>query len=265
MSTQALKAVQLGVGDMKDVITSLTPQEWAAPSACAGWSVQDLVAHLSSNFKETVDPTPVPPDAPRLAAERAMDALVDARRGWSSEQVREEYLGYCDQAVAVLASMQEEPLASTVIPLADLGHYPMHQLADAFAFDHYCHLRMDLVAPGGPVERTLPAPDGTRLGPTIGWMLAGLPQMQPDLHATVEVDRPLTLVLTGPGGGQWTIRRDGDVLVVDDSADPVVATIESDGDAFVRWGTTRTPWRDECQVSGDTNAAERFLDALNII
>ena len=26
--------------------------------------------------------------------------------------------------------------------LADLGVYPMHQYADAFAFDPYCHLRI---------------------------------------------------------------------------------------------------------------------------
>jgi hypothetical protein len=150
--------------------------------------------------------------------------------------------------------------------LADLGQYPMHQLADAFAFDHYCHLRMDLVAPGGPLERSLPAPDDTRLGPTIGWMLAGLPQMQPGLHTTVEIDQPLALVLTGPGGGEWTIRRDGESLAIDDGVDPAAAaTIESDGDAFVRWGTTRTPWREEALVRGDTGSAERFLDALNII
>ena len=31
-------------------------------------------------------------------------------------------------------------------PLADLGTYPMHMVANAFAFDHYCHLRIDPAA-----------------------------------------------------------------------------------------------------------------------
>ena len=50
-----------------------------------------------------------------------MDMLVDMRDGWTNQQILDEYLAFADQAVAVLASMQEEPLASTVIPLADLG------------------------------------------------------------------------------------------------------------------------------------------------
>ena len=77
----------------------------------------------------------------------------------------EAVLAFADQAVAVLASLQEEPLASTVIPLADLGSYPMNQLADAYAFDHYCHLRIDLLAPDGPIERKMPDADATRLAP----------------------------------------------------------------------------------------------------
>ena len=34
--------------DLLDLLVTLTPEEWAAPSLCAGWSVQDVVAHLLS-------------------------------------------------------------------------------------------------------------------------------------------------------------------------------------------------------------------------
>ncbi len=282
MSHEALEAVRIAVDEVKEVIVTLTPEEWAAPSRCAGWRVQDLVAHMSSNYKEIVDPSPPPAEPPDPhvgppTAEEMMEALVEPRRGWTAEQVRDEYLACCDGAVAALSALQEEPLASTMTALADLGSYPMHQLADAYAFDHYCHLRIDLLAPYGPVVRDRPPVDAVRLGPAIRWMLSGLPQMQPELVETVAPGAVLRLTLTGPGGGSWSIARSGDVLTVGPDPDPgprpdsgdgsgaPIAEIVSDGEAFVLWGTARDPWRPHCAVAGDEHAAARFLDVLNIV
>ena len=192
-----------------------------------------------------------------------MDLLVDVRDGWTHEQIRDEYLQYCDAALATLASFQDEPLASTVIPLADLGHYPMHQLADAYAFDHYCHLRVDLLAPRGPIERDLPPADDALVGPAVGWMLAGLPQMQPGLEQHLR--GRIRLVLTGAGGGTWDVARADDEIVVGNPRGDADATVTSDARAFVEWGTARTPWRDSCTITGDEALAAAFLDALNIV
>lgn len=265
MSQQALRAVRLAVDEVVAVITTLTPEEWAAPSGCDGWTVKDLVAHMSSNYAETVEPSPPPAEPIALPAERLMDLLVEPRKDWTNEQVRDEYLAYCYRAVDALAALQEPPMSETVIPIADLGSYPLHQLADAFAFDHYCHLRVDLVAPHGPIERDVPPADDARLGPAIGWMLTGLPQMQPELRAALEA--PIRLTLTGPGGGSWMIAPVGDAIVVGDaeSSAEAAAEVTSDGHAFVMWGTARQPWRDHCTVTGNAATAARFLDALNII
>ncbi|MEP7114513.1 MAG: maleylpyruvate isomerase N-terminal domain-containing protein, partial [Ilumatobacteraceae bacterium] len=165
MSREGLASAARSVDEVKLVLTSLTDDEWSAPSGCQGWTVKDLVAHMSSNFKEVVEPSPPPAEPLDLPAERVMDLLVEPRKGWSNSQVRDEYLQYCDGAVAVLTALQDEPLASTVIPLSDLGSYPMNQLADAFAFDHYCHLRIDLLAPTGPVARDVPAADDALVAP----------------------------------------------------------------------------------------------------
>ena len=269
MTAEAVAAVRLAVDEVKEVLTSLTPEEWDRPSGCAGWRVQDLVAHMSSNWKEVVDPTPPPPDPPQLPAEALMELLVDPRRGWSADEVLAEYLAYCDPAVDALAALQAEPLASVEQRLADLGTYPLHLLADAFAFDHYCHLRIDLLAPHGPVERAVPAADAVRLAPAIGWMLAGMPQMQPDLAAHVDPAGPLRLTLTGPGGGSWMLVSGDGVLRIDPADGGgdgrEVATITSDGHAFVRWATQRSPWREDCAVAGDEAAAARFLDVLNVV
>ncbi len=194
-----------------------------------------------------------------------MDLLLAPRLDWSPAQVVEELQTYGPRLLEALTALQDEPLASTPMTMSDLGTYPMHQLADAYAFDLYCHLRVDILAPLGPIERQVPPADDARLGPAVGWMLAGLPQMQGD--AFPFVDRPLVLRLTGPGGGRWTIRGTGDghvdVEPADDSAP--AATITSEAHDFVLWGTKRADWRDLATVEGDTELAQRFLDTLNIV
>lgn len=251
------------VDAVKRVITTLTDEEWARPSGCDGWTVRDLVAHMSSNYKEVVDPSPPPPEPIDLPAERMMDLLVDARDGWTNEQIRDEYLQFCDGAVAAMTAVQDEPMASQIIPVADLGMYPMHQLADAFAFDHYCHLHVDLLAPHGPIERDAPAADDALVGPAVGWMFTGIPQMQPGLER--QLTGRIRVSLTGAGGGSWDIVRDGDEIVIGDPAGEPDATVTSSAHDFVLWGTVRTPWRDHCTVDGDEAVAATFLDALNII
>ena len=266
MSQAGLEAVRLAVDEVKSVIGSLTDEEWAMQSGCDAWTVKDLVAHMSSNYKEICEPSPPPAEPVNLPAERLMDMLVEPRKEWTNAQVRDEYLAYCDSAVLGLAALQDEPLASMPVPLADLGVYPMHEYADAFAFDHYCHLRVDLLQPFGPIAREVPSADDARLGPAIRWMLTGIPQMQPGLE--LDLTAPITLSLTGPGGGTWRIAPDGDngrLVITDGAAADGVATVRSDGHAFVIWGTCREPWRQHCEITGDQEVAARFLDALNIV
>ncbi|MGY2084264.1 maleylpyruvate isomerase family mycothiol-dependent enzyme [Blastococcus sp. SYSU DS0539] len=37
--------------DLRDLLADLTPEQWRAPSLCAGWSVRDVVAHVLSYEK----------------------------------------------------------------------------------------------------------------------------------------------------------------------------------------------------------------------
>ena len=263
MSREGLASAARSVDEVKQVLTSLSDDEWSMPSGCQGWTVKDLVAHMSSNFKEVVEPSPPPPEPINLPAERLMDMLVEPRLEWSNAEVCDEYLRYCDGAVAVLGALQEEPLSSTVIPLADLGQYPMNQLADAFAFDHYCHLRIDLLQPTGPIARDMPRADDALVAPAVGWMLTGMPQMQPGLHEHLDGD--IALVLTGDGGGSWLISRNGDGIDVTPGEGAAAVTVTSSAHDFVLWGTKRSPWREACTVEGATSVAEKFLDALNIV
>jgi len=265
MTTAAVESLKAIHADLGRIIHSLSDDEWQLPSACEGWSVHDLIAHVTSNFKEMVDPTPPAEDAPsEIIAEEAMEALVEARRGWSSEQLLAEYDQHAPAAFAAMAAMQEEPTASTVVPMADLGSYPLHMIANAYAFDHYCHMYIDLLAPGGPVARRIEPATDKVLAPGIEWMLAGTPQMC--RAALAGMTQPVTLELTGPGGGTWTVQPPGEddlTTVVDGTGGD--ATVKSSAHDYVSWGTKRTGWRDSCTVTGDEAAAAAMLDALNII
>jgi hypothetical protein len=267
MTKAAIDGLHANHADMRLVFESLTADEWARPSACAGWRVQEVLAHVTSNFKEIVDPTPQPTDAPppELPAEQMVEALVTPRRTWSAEELMAEYDQYLDGALATLAAMQEEPMASTEIPLADLGTYGMHWLANAYCFDHYCHLRHDTMAPAGPISRKLPPADDVRVRPGIDWMIAGLAQMCKDQLKIV--DKPWRLELTGAGAGTFTVHPvgpNGLVTVLEEKADSV-ATVTSTAHDFVSWGTQRSAWRDSCKISGDSDYAAKVLEAINII
>jgi len=210
-----------------------------------------------------VEPAVAPKDPPPIA-EDLQDLLVVQRRDWTAEQVAEEFERYQEPAVAAFWAVQDESLASSPLTMSELGTYPMHTLADAFAFDMWCHLYIDLLAPTGPVQREVPEPEDELLKPGIGWMLTGLPQMCPTVSKVL--DRPLALHLTGPGGGRWTLRHGDPYLVVteDDNGDTAAVATSSAVD-FILWGTTRVPWRERVSLDGDTAYAARVLDEVNIV
>lgn len=268
MTTQAVDALAIIHGHMRTVFTSIAADDWEAPSACAGWSVKDVLAHVTSNQKEFVDPTPAPAEpTPPMKAEEAMEMLVAPRKDWAAADLLAEYDRYSEGWFGVLRAMQDEPLASSPLPLADLGTYPTHQLAEAFAFDHYCHLRIDLLAPTGPLDVALPEPTDAEVRPGIDWMFLGIPQMQPDDLPALVV-RPFGFELTGPGGGTWTLRpgAGGAPMTVVAGLDAdAAATVTSSAHDFVRWGTKRCDWRECASVRGDEAYGAAVLDALNII
>ena len=269
MSEAGLVASTALTHEYAEIIASLSADEWAAASLCTGWRVQDLVAHTGSNFKLLVEPPaaaesdePASSSTP-MTAEQQQEALVQDRRAWDAAAVRREFETYQDGALGVMKAVQTDPVAGAPMTMSDLGTYDTHLLADAFAFDLYCHLHVDLLAPTGPVRRSAAAVTDELLSPGIGWMLAGIPQMC--LPVGPLLDRPLGLALTGPGGGRWTLQPGQPFPVITVGIDDAAAVVTSAATDFVLWGTKRTDWRPTSTVSGDENYAGAVLDAMNIV
>lgn len=264
MSMSGLSVARDLAARYAEVVTGLTAEEWAAPSRCAGWSVKDLVAHTGSNFAALVDPQPTDPSAPAPeTAEQLQELLVAQRRDWTAAQVAEEFLQNMDGALAALAAMQEGEMATAPITLTDLGTYEAHQLADAFAFDLWCHMYVDLLTPEGPVNRPVGPHDHRSVRAAVDWMWAGLPQMCP--RVAPALTRPLGVRLTGPGEGEWTLTPAGDQIKVTSGIESADTIISSSATDFVLWGTGRSPWSEHVTISGDDAYAATVLDRIDIV
>ncbi|MEV5786519.1 maleylpyruvate isomerase family mycothiol-dependent enzyme [Streptomyces sp. NPDC052287] len=265
MTGAELSSARLSSEHLADVVSLVDDEQWELPSACAGWRVIDVIAHLGALAHEAVEPPAPDPTLPKNR-ERYHDLRVDERRGWSHAEVVDEWRDFTPRQLEILESAQEPARAGQPVEVPGLGTYPRHLLANTMAFNVLCHLRHDMLAPDGPLPFAVPEETDGLVAPAVAFMLAGLPQMQgPELAATVA--EPLVLDLTGPGATTVTVlpaaRQDGPLTV---RPGAIGATrISSTASDFIAWGTTRTPWRDHCRITGDTFAATPFLDCLDII
>jgi uncharacterized protein (TIGR03083 family) len=229
------------------IAAPLDPDHWEAPSGCAGWSTKDLVSHLASLFWAVVDGS-VGPDTSGLDVEEAATRTVEARRAMTPAEVLADYehvsLRALD-ALAVVATLDMD------IPFSDFESYPASLVPLAFCFDHYTHIRFDLVTPRGSVDAPPPPSDELRLAPTLEWIEAALPTQNP--AALVALPGRLDLVVSGPGGRTIGV-----------GAGDLVATVESDGAGFVCWVTQRGAWEDLGVKAEGSPAALQVARSLKV-
>src|SRR5581483_9715790 len=155
-------------------------------------------------------------------------------RSWSAKEVLEEFEEFSDPAIDVLASFQAPETRDAPFPAGTLGTYPTHLFANALMFDHFTHLRFDLLAPFGPVERAHPALDDDRLRPGVEWIFAGLPTMAAVKKPLVAaLTKPVAVELTGPGGGSWMLRPGpADSFLVEDDPGATEGAARAVGSAY---------------------------------
>jgi uncharacterized protein (TIGR03083 family) len=253
MTVAAVEALRADHQALSALAGTFTAEEWAAPSACDGWAVRDVLVHMNQLFRQLVDPSSLPPGDPSGLTERTMDVWVEARRDQPTDEVLADYRALGGQAVAFLATIQDQ---DNPLDLGDLGTHPLHLVANAFSFDHYTHIRADLLGPEGPLDRPAPPTDEAHLAAAADWIVAGIPQMSP-----AAITAPIDLVLTGPGGR--TVRFGG-AGEGDDNSEPA-ATVTSSVDDLVRWSSGRRSWKElDVTITGDHAAGAHFCDTVHV-
>ncbi|MFI0454353.1 maleylpyruvate isomerase N-terminal domain-containing protein [Actinomadura sp. 6N118] len=239
--------------------TSLSDDEWTAPSAAAGWRIADVVAHIGVTARGIYTPAGL-----RAAFATSLEQLnedpVARRRDWSRARVMAEYQRASRRATTLLDVVRRTPATRMRVRLAELGRYPLGLvIGGALVFDHHTHLRHDMAPALG---RLVPPTDADRMRAVLTWMIAVLSN-QVAQAPIAGLDARIALTLTGPGGGTWWIDEAG---VLPPSNGAVAAHVTAPALTFPDWGTQRSSWRDsDVTVTGDTELAARFLDAVNVI
>jgi uncharacterized protein (TIGR03083 family) len=237
----------------------LTDAEWRSRSACDGWRIQDVVAHMGGAAHSLFTPAAV-----KLLVskdiERTNDDFVEDRYTWSPAEVFGEFQTWSARAARMAGLAARTPVGKVAMPLGELGRFPMGQiLTEALVFDWHTHLRHDMAPALG---RPVPGTDEARMTAVLSWMFAVLAN-QLRSASPGWFDRPLAVILDGPGGGTWRVTPDG---IRKGGLADTAARITGTALEFPVWGTRRTPWREyDLKIDGDEAYAATFLDALNVV
>ncbi|KQW03308.1 maleylpyruvate isomerase family mycothiol-dependent enzyme [Streptomyces sp. Root369] len=237
--------------------SSLTDDEWSAPSDAAGWRIADVVAHIGATARSFYTPAGLRTSF-AASLEQANEDPVDRRRHWSRAKVMAEYQRASWRATTLLDVVRRTPAARVRVPMAELGRHPLGlMIGGALVFDHHTHLRHDMA-----LGRPVPPTDADRMRAVLTWMIAVLSN-QVAQAPVAGLDARVALTLTGPGGATWWFDEAGGLAPSDGT---VAAHVTAPALTFPDWGTQRSSWRDrDVTVTGDSELAARFLDAVNVI
>jgi hypothetical protein len=125
-----------------------------------------------------------------------------------------------------------------------------------------CWIRYDILKPRGPIYRELPPLGDAQLGPSVSWLLGGIPKMQPELPQGISA-----LHLIGPAAAHVMISALHGAISVAPQAETdleAAATMTSSTSDFLAWSTKRLPWELLVAIDGDRDVAQRFLLAINL-
>jgi uncharacterized protein (TIGR03083 family) len=249
-----------------EVFGGLTAEELQAPSACEGWTVHTTLAHLATSVGALAGLLPTTAYGKELEFEAAVDARTREVAARPTAELLDIIRSSTPAVLATFGGLTDE-LAARPVDMGTAGNYPLASIADAIVFDHTCHTRWDVLAPRGPVRRTLPDLDGERLRAAARWLIGGIPQMTSDHFRELLTDA-LTVILTGPGGTvirilphAVSVENPGDAPAADE---PARATVRTSAADFILWGTGREPRHDRVEIIGDTAYANTVLDAFRV-
>jgi uncharacterized protein (TIGR03083 family) len=256
-----------------DLLRRLDADEWARPTACPGWTVKDVAAHVLGDFvgRLSIHRDGVHVEHPRDG--EAFPAFLD--------RINEEWVRATRRlSPAVLVDLVSTVGADIVrfwqtVDLDAVGGSVRWAGPEAHPFwldvareytEYWTHQQQIRDATGRPGLA-----DARYVGPVIDTFLRALPHTLRDV--TAPVGSTLRVGVTGPGGGTWTCTRGADRWhlggpATDPLTDPPTATLDLDTDTTWRLctrGITPEQAADRARVGGDRRLAAAALRIVSII
>ena len=159
-----------------------------------------------------------------------------------------DYESVSAEAVERLAGLEGQDFA---LELGDLGTYPADLLLNAYAMDHFIHIRADLHLPRGPLTTPAPPSDTFHLAPVLDWFEAAIGQQNPTVLARLAGS--VEVRLHGPGARSFVLG----------SGEPTTH-MSCEAAAFVLVMTQRATWEAaEVEFDGDRKQAD-LLRAIHV-
>lgn len=259
--------------DFIDLVTPLSQAEWDAPTALPGWSVGDVVAHVSwieGMLIGEFDP-PHEPDwsaLPHATSDfgRITEIPVDLRRSWTREAVLIEL---ADRIARRTAELESGPRDASLEVVGPLGPAPLGRVLRMRTLDTWVHEQdiRDALGRPGHLDTLGAQATAAQLLPGLGKVWAKLAGAQPGQVLEVRV--------TGPGieadalvgvGDDGRARMVHDDLL--DQAGAATVKLTMSWPAYLALSCGRgepAPWRAQVQVSGDADLAAKTLDHFRVM
>ena len=252
-----------------ELLSGLSPDEWRAPTACAGWSVKDVAAHLLgddlgrlSYQRDRFQTAPPEPGESLVAFINRRNAeWVQALRRLSPLVLCELLRRSGDETLALFASLDLFKLGG---PVSWAGPDPAPvwlDLAREYTerWHHQQHIR-DAVGAAGLTEPRF-------FAPVLATFVRALPHTFRRIGAS-EGTR-IQLRISGASGGEWAIVREaqGWVLYAGTAA---ASDAQVMIDQQVAWrlftkGLTPAEAEPAAQIEGDRRLGRIVLEAVAII
>ena len=259
MSQQMVDLMETVWQSIAALCNDFTPEQWATPTECPGWAVQDQISHLvGSECRLLGRPAPEhePSDTSNVRNEvgQSNEVLVDYRRQFSGAEVLAEFNEITAERLSILRAMTEADFAvETPNPL---GSGPYTDLLAIRIYDAWVHeqdIRRVLNIPGhlsGPVAQHAYGRTAMAMPFVVGR------KVRPDDGTTVVFE------VTGDVGGTIALNMDGGrAHRLDAPPESPTAALTMPLTAFNALGTGR--WTAEQALANNsvTIAGDRALGA----
>lgn len=198
-------------GRLFEILSALSPEDWARPTACDDWDIRLMVAHLlgaaegNASIRESLHQLRLGRRWAKRNGRPEIDGInaiqVDERRNLTPAQLIEQLRAVAPKAVAGRQKVPGPMRKISVVNPAG-GRMTMGHLVDrVYTRDQWMH-RLDICASIGIEPELTPDHDGRIVEDVVAeW-------------ATVQPG-PWSLDLSGPAGGQFRSGSGGDALSFD--------------------------------------------------
>ena len=253
---------------LEELCSDLGDGEWATPTDCPGWSVQDQLSHLvGSECRLLGRPAPehVPEDTSHIKNDSGQrnEVLVDFRRSHSGGQVLEEFREVTGERLSILRGMTESDFdEETDTPI---GRAPVRELLAIRIFDAWVHEQDIRRAVGRPGHM-----DGSVARHAMDRMVMAMPyvvgrNVQPEDGAGVVIN------VSGLAGRVFAVGMEGKrANLLPSIPVPPTVSLSMDLETFAclacgRWEPRAILDTGNIYIHGDRELGETIVEQLNFM